>query len=86
MTAPNTYLAFMQGFAACYTMLAAQATSLAPYEPTPESMTATRRSIGAAGLGGMLTSRPRLTAAERKRVEAKAGAARLGFVSGRFVG
>ena len=85
MTTP-TAIAFVQGFAACYTLLAAQATSLAPYEPTPTSETATRRALGSAGLSGMLTSRPKLTAAERKRIEAKASAARLGFVNGRFVG
>jgi hypothetical protein len=49
------------------------------YQPTAESIAATRREMGKQGLAPLLTSRPKLTAAQRKDAEAKANAAKWGM-------
>lgn len=56
-------------------------TPLAPaYKPTEESIKATRREMGRQGLAPLLTSRPKLSAAERADAEAKANARSWGHI------
>jgi hypothetical protein len=58
-----------------------------PYTPTDESASATRRELGAMGVTNVPGPRKvKLTAAQRRDLEAKAQAERMGFVGGRFVG
>lgn len=86
-------LCFLQGVQAMASLMASmqaaweQAQRVA--QPTPESIAATRRALGRTAqelAPTVLSARPRLTASERKRLEAKREAASLGFVNGRFVG
>jgi hypothetical protein len=49
------------------------------YLPSDESQAATRREMGRMGLGKLLTSQPKLTAAQKRDAEAKANAAKWGM-------
>jgi hypothetical protein len=48
------------------------------YQPTEASIAATRREMGKQGLSKLLTSRPKLTASQRRDLEVKANAKRWG--------
>jgi hypothetical protein len=76
---------FAQGFVAC--ALAVCSTRPRPYTATPTSASATRRELKALGLNDVPGPRSeRLTAAQRRELEAKENARRMGFERGRFVG
>jgi hypothetical protein len=80
---------FVAGMSAMATAFAAaQRTARpAPYTATPESGAATRQVLGAHGITNIPGPRSsRMTAAQRREVETKVAAARLGFDRGRFVG
>jgi hypothetical protein len=57
-------------------------TSPAIYTPTDDSARATRRSMGAAGMASLLSSRAKPRADERAKTSARA----WGWEGGRFVG
>jgi hypothetical protein len=54
------------------------ATPAPAYQPTDESINAARREMGRMGLAPLMSSRPKLSAADRKNAEAKANARKWG--------
>jgi hypothetical protein len=68
MNAPTHFLVFVVPVAA------------PAYKPTDESIKATRREMGRQGLAPLLTSRPKLTAADRANAAAKASARDWGHI------
>jgi uncharacterized protein YfaQ (DUF2300 family) len=70
--------------AAAWLDLAQQARRMAV--PTPASESAMRRNMGARGLGSLLATRPRMTAAQRRQAEVMAESRAGGWERGRFVG